>query len=57
VRAAAARAVDQVLSSDEAFELLVRKLEAAGWHIERGNNVPLASRVESSRLTPPPRAR
>jgi hypothetical protein len=35
VRSAAERAVERVLSSDEAFALLVRRLEAAGWHIER----------------------
>jgi hypothetical protein len=35
VSAAAARAVDAVLSSDEALALLVRRLEAAGWHVER----------------------
>jgi hypothetical protein len=35
VRAAAARAVERVLSSPEAFDLLVRRLEDAGWHVER----------------------
>src|SRR5205807_1141558 len=32
VGAAAARAVDRVLSSEEALALLLRRLEAAGWH-------------------------
>jgi len=35
VRAAAARAVARVLSSRDAFALLLRRLEAAGWRIER----------------------
>jgi hypothetical protein len=35
VRAAAARAVSRVLSSEDALALLVRRLEAAGWRIER----------------------
>jgi hypothetical protein len=35
VRAAAVRAVEQVLSSDAAFALLVRRLEEAGWRVER----------------------
>jgi hypothetical protein len=50
VRAAAARAVDQVLSSEESFALLIRRLERAGWRIER----PAPS---SEPLTPPSRAR
>src|SRR5881392_3725534 len=35
VRSAAARAVDRVLGSADAFALLIRRLEAAGWRIER----------------------
>jgi hypothetical protein len=35
VRAAAARAVEQVLSSPDAFALLIGRLEAEGWRIER----------------------
>ena len=35
VRSAAARAVERVLGSRDAFGLLLRRLEAAGWRIER----------------------
>jgi hydroxyethylthiazole kinase-like sugar kinase family protein len=35
VRAAAARAVERVLSSPDAFALLIGRLEAEGWRIER----------------------
>jgi len=49
IRLAAARAVEQVMSSDEALELLVRRLEEAGWHVERAGGV--------SPLTPSPRPR
>jgi hypothetical protein len=35
VRSAAARAVERVLGSPGAFALLIRRLEAAGWRIER----------------------
>jgi hypothetical protein len=35
VRAAAARAVERVLSSPDAFALLVARLEAEGWRIEK----------------------
>lgn len=35
VHAAAARAVERVLRSEEAFALLISRLEAAGWHVER----------------------
>jgi hypothetical protein len=35
VQAAAARAVEKVLRSEEAFALMIRKLEAAGWNIQR----------------------
>jgi hypothetical protein len=53
VRAAAARAVDRVLSSEETFALLIRRLEAAGWHVER----PSGPDRDASPLTPSPRAR
>jgi len=49
VSAAAARAVDRVLASDEMFALLIQRLEDAGWHVERpAHEIP---------LTPPLRAR
>ena len=35
VRSAAARAVEQVMNSKEAFALMMRRLEAAGWQVER----------------------
>jgi hypothetical protein len=35
VRAAAERAVDRLLSSEESFALLIRRLQDAGWQIER----------------------
>jgi hypothetical protein len=47
IAAAAARAVEQVLSSSDALALLVRRLEEAGWHIE----------PEPAAATPPARAR
>jgi len=53
VRAAAARAVDRVLSSEETFALLIRRLEAAGWHVER----PAIPDRDATPLTPSPRAR
>jgi hypothetical protein len=46
VQAAAMRAVEQVLSSEEAFALLISRLEAAGWRVERA--VPEALRREST---------
>jgi hypothetical protein len=49
VHAAAARAVERVLSSEESFALLIQRLEAAGWHIERP--------ATSEPLTPPERPR
>jgi hypothetical protein len=56
VRSAVERAVDRVLTSDEAFALLIRRLEEAGWQVERvAGAAPAASR--SSTLTPPARAR
>jgi hypothetical protein len=51
IAAAAARAVERVMSSSEALALLVRRLEAAGWHIEPE---PAAS---SRALTPTARPR
>jgi hypothetical protein len=48
VRDAAARAVEKVLRSEEAFALLISRLEAAGWHVERGG-VP-----EPAEPLPPP---
>jgi len=56
VRAAAARAVDRVLSSPDAFSLLIDRLEAEGWRIERAP-VPLPSAVESAELVTPGRVR
>jgi len=35
LRATAARAVERVLSSPDAFALLIGRLEAEGWRIER----------------------
>ena len=56
VGAAAARAVDRVLSSEEALALLLRRLEAAGWHIEREPEAT-ERRGAAAHLTPPARAR
>jgi hypothetical protein len=53
VRAAASRAVDRVLSSEQSFALLIRRLEAAGWRIER----PQSCETALDGLTPPARAR
>ncbi len=50
VRSAAERAVATVLGSDEAFALLIERLEAAGWRVERD-----AGHAPS--LTPPARPR
>jgi hypothetical protein len=41
VQAAARRAVERLLSSEEAFAILISRREAAGWRVER--NVPEAS--------------
>jgi hypothetical protein len=49
VRSAAARAVERVLGSADAFALLIRRLEAAGWRIERD----VSSRAVA-RTTPAP---
>jgi hypothetical protein len=57
VRAAVARAVEHVLSSKEALELLVRRLEAAGWHIEQAPGAAHSTPEEPAPLTPPTRAR
>jgi hypothetical protein len=56
VRAAAARAVDRVLSSPDAFSLLIHRLEGEGWRIERAP-LPLPSGVEPAELVTPGRAR
>ena len=40
VKSAAARAVERVLSSADAFALLIRRLEAAGWRVERDASSP-----------------
>ena len=54
VSIAAARAVDRVLSSKESFALLIRRLQDAGWQIER----PLVSPESAPEpLTPRERAR
>ncbi|HLY37847.1 MAG TPA: hypothetical protein VKU61_07415 [Candidatus Binatia bacterium] len=55
VRTAAARAVERVLSSRESFALLIRRLESAGWHIERPA-FPSETDVDAT-LTSPARAR
>jgi hypothetical protein len=57
IRTAAARAVDRVLSSDASFALLIRRLEAAGWHIERPSASAARPLASDSVLTPPARAR
>jgi hypothetical protein len=58
VRTAAERAVERVLSSEEAFALLIDRLEAAGWHVERESGAtPARLENESAGLTPPARAR
>jgi len=66
VRAAAALAVERVLGSQEAFALMIDRLEAAGWRIERAPDdaPPPSGRVTTGRaatgaatLTVPERAR
>jgi hypothetical protein len=63
IRAAAARAVERVLASEEAFALLIRRLEAAGWQVERmAGDAPRLEAAEHASpargaLTPPARAR
>src|SRR5262245_13930753 len=57
VRLAAARAVEQVLASSHAFKLLIARLEAAGWHVERDHPDSALAADEPARLTPPARAR
>jgi hypothetical protein len=46
-----------VLSSDEAFALLIRRLEAAGWHVERRVEKGAAGVEAAPALTPSERAR
>jgi len=46
-----------VLSSRDAIDLLVRRLEAAGWHVERAIESPATSMTDVGRLTPSARAR
>jgi hypothetical protein len=58
VRSAVERAVDRVLSSDEAFTLMVRRLEEAGWRIERDPGASTGGEsTDVATLTPPARAR
>jgi hypothetical protein len=57
VSAAAARAVERVLSSPDAFALLVRRLEAAGWHVEREPGEHGAPRAERATPLSPVRER
>jgi hypothetical protein len=57
VRAATLRAVERVLSSEEAFALLIRRLEAAGWQVQRDDGGPAKRVREAASLTPPARAR
>ena len=40
VKSAAARAVERVLGSADAFALLIRRLEATGWRVERDVSSP-----------------
>src|SRR5437867_3960 len=55
VKSAAARAVERVLSSADAFALLIRRLEAAGWRVER--DASAASRTAEGPPAPAPSAR
>ena len=57
VRSAAARAVDRVLSSRESFALLIRRLESAGWQIERPAFASEGEDDVDTTLTSPARAR
>jgi hypothetical protein len=57
VSAAAARAVERVLSSPDAFALLVRRLEAAGWHVEREPGEQRTHRTERAAPLSPARDR
>ena len=54
VRTAAAAAVERVLGSREAFALMIRRLEDAGWRIEPA---PAAADHDDATLTAPERAR
>ena len=55
VKSAAARAVERVLSSADAFALLIRRLKAAGWRVERDTSA--ASRTAEGPPAPAPSAR
>ena len=55
VKSAAARAVERVLGSADAFALLIQRLEAAGWRIER--HAPSVSRAVERPPAPAPSAR
>jgi len=55
VRSAAARAVERVLGSADAFALLIRRLEATGWRVER--DVSSASRAAEGPPAQAPSAR
>jgi hypothetical protein len=57
VRSAVERAVDRLLTSQEAFALLVRRLEEAGWHVERVTDVAAPRSAARPSLTPRSRAR
>jgi hypothetical protein len=57
VRAAAARAVERVLSSPDALALLIERLEAAGWHVEREVPAGAAPGGTASVAGPGPRDR
>ena len=57
VRTAAALAVERVLGSQEAFALMIDRLEAAGWRIERAPAGAAPSSARAATLTVPERAR
>jgi hypothetical protein len=59
VSAAAARAVERILASPDTFALLVRRLEAAGWHVERepGRETSIARPERGERGAPQSPAR
>jgi hypothetical protein len=57
VRTAAALAVERVLGSDEAFALMIDRLQAAGWRIERAPAHVVPPSARAATLTVPERAR